>query len=295
MRRGDDEGKVTQNQMGTYRGNTDEVIADAARIAERLIRGEVTIRQLQQQYHCGYEILKKAVLSQISKRKWKKIKYERLMGNGKQTRFQKGIVPWNKGTHFCAGGRSAETRFKKGQIRGAAARRYRPVGTITVRHDSPPKRLKGRKRKDRNQPWGKQRRWIKFKDSGPPQYCWIPYARYIWQQKHGPVPKGFFVVHKDDDQMNDVIENLTLVDHGGHLLLQQKRDPGHVVRRRAAAGKSAKARHEVNRQMRKQYGPLRVTFGCAGCGATYCEKEKPVSCVKCGGGSFEKIKRRQAG
>ena len=281
--------------MGTYRGNTDRVIAAADKIAGRLIKGEVTIRQVQQQYHCGYEILKTAVLSLIPERQWARIKHKRLMASNIKTRFRKGIVPWNKGTHFCAGGRSAETRFKKGQIRGAAARRYRPVGAITVRHDSPPKRLRGRKRKDGKQPWGKKRRWIKIKDDGPPQYCWVPYARYLWQQKHGAVPAGYFVVHKDGDQMNDVIENLTLVDHRGHLQLQMKRDPEHVVRQREAAGKSARQRHEVNRQMRKNHGPLQVTFDCVGCGATYCGKKEPDSCVKCGGGCFDKIKRRQAG
>lgn len=31
-------------------------------------------------------------------------------------RFKTGIVPWNKGSHFTAGGRSAETRFKPGQV-----------------------------------------------------------------------------------------------------------------------------------------------------------------------------------
>src|SRR5690606_1638856 len=30
------------------------------------------------------------------------------------SRFKPGLTPWNKGTHFRAGGRSAETRFKRG-------------------------------------------------------------------------------------------------------------------------------------------------------------------------------------
>lgn len=34
---------------------------------------------------------------------------------GKAGRFQSGVTPWNKGTHFTAGGRSAETRFAPGQ------------------------------------------------------------------------------------------------------------------------------------------------------------------------------------
>ena len=34
---------------------------------------------------------------------------------GLSGRFQKGHETWNKGTHFVAGGRSAQTRFRKGQ------------------------------------------------------------------------------------------------------------------------------------------------------------------------------------
>jgi len=282
--------------MGTYRGNTDKVMADAAGIAGRLIKGTATIRQLQEQYHCCYPTLMRAVFSQISPRRWKRIKYERLMACGIKTRFQKGQDAWNKGLHYNPGGRSAETRFKPGQIRGAAARRYKPVGTITTRHDKPLKRLRNRKRKEGMPPWrGKRRRWIKIKDTGAPQYCWIPYARYLWQQKHGQVPAGYFVVHKNGDQMSDVISNLKIVDRRQHLVLQMKRDPGHLVRMRTACGKAAKKRHETNRGIKQIYGPQRIFFLCLACGADYQGRIPPQRCSKCGSGAFEKIRRRRAG
>ena len=36
--------------------------------------------------------------------------------NTGRTHFKKGQKPWNKGVHYQPGGRSIETRFKKGQV-----------------------------------------------------------------------------------------------------------------------------------------------------------------------------------
>jgi hypothetical protein len=53
---------------------------------------------------------------------------------GKAFRFQKGIVPNNKGLHrpgYSIGrGRMSETTFKKGERRGTAAQNWKPIGTI---------------------------------------------------------------------------------------------------------------------------------------------------------------------
>lgn len=274
------------------RGNVDKVIEDAPKIARRLRETDVTLTALIKEYHCGYPIMTEAIGYYISKREWKKIRHERMCRGNVKSRFQKGMIPWNKGRHYNAGGRSVETRFKKGHLRGQAARIWKPIGTINIRHDKPPKRLRGRKRKEGMPPWqGKPRRWIKVKDEGRPQDKWIPYARYLYEQKYGRLPDGFFVVHIDGDQMNDCIDNLTAVDRPGHLALQMKRDPGHELRMRKAAGKAALQRHEKNRQMKRLHGPLRIIFECVKCGADY--KHKPGQCVKCGGGSFEKIQRRE--
>jgi hypothetical protein len=282
--------------MGTYRGNVKKVMADAAKIARRLRKGQVTIRQLQKQYRCCYATMIRTVLSQMSLSEWKQRRRKIPARNGIKTRFQKGQVAWNKGMHYNPGGRSVETRFKPGQIRGSAARRYKPVGTVTIRHDSPPKRLRGRKRKEGMPPWqGKPRRYIKTKDAGAPQYCWIPYARYLYEQKYGPLPAGFFVVHKDGDQMHDTIENLKVVDRPGHLPFQRKRDPDFELRRQAASGKAARQRHEANRQIKRLCGPLHNIFECVNCGADYVGRKAPEKCGKCGGGSFVKIRRRQTG
>jgi hypothetical protein len=235
-----------------YRGNVDKVKTDAEKIAKRLRETDVTLKELIKEYRTGYQATIEAILSQMSETEWHKIRKKRLARGGKNTRFKKGHKAWNKGIPFNAGGRSVETRFKKGHIRGAAAQNYKTVGMITIRHDKPPKRLRRRKRKAGMPPWrGKERRWIKVKDNGPYSRRWIPYARYLWEKEHGPVPKGFFVVHKDGDQMNDCAENLTLVDNKRHVAMQMKRDPGHEKRFRAAGGKAARLRHEANRQKKK--------------------------------------------
>lgn len=266
-----------------------KAIADAKKIAKRLRQTDVTLKTLMTEYHCAYATMMRSIQSEISQTEWKRIRHKRLTRGGKKTRFKKGCTAWNKGSHYNPGGRSVETRFKKGHLAGQAARNWRPVGTITIRHGKPPKRLRHRKRKEGLPPWrGKPRRWIKVKNNG-----WIPYARFLWQKKYGPVPAGYFVVHVDDDQMNDCVENLTLVDHRRHLALQIKRDPGHLVRMREAAGKVTRQRHETNRQLKKLYGPVYIIFDCVACGASYQVKKSPQRCNKCGGYSFEKIRRRE--
>jgi len=274
--------------MGAYRGNADKVMADAKKIA-RLWSTGTPLLSLKRKYHCSYSTIVRVIRSVISKEKWQRIRDRHLTKNWKKFRFKKG-------THYNPGGRNVETRFKKGCIRGWAAQIWRPVGTITIRHDKPPKRLRGRKRKEGIPPWrGKSRRWIKVKDTGRSQDRWLPYARYLWEKEHGQVPKGYLVVHIDGDQMYDEISNFRLVDRRGHLVLQMKRDPGHKLRCRAAAGKATRRRHEINRQRKLLYGQQYSIFECVNCGADYRGRKAPNRCIKCGCGSFLKTRYRQVG
>lgn len=97
--------------------------------------------------------------------------------NGKDSRFQKGIVPWNKGLHNVAGGRSAETRFKKGNRPST----WVPVGSYRVRRD--PAALAYLERKVNDLP-------------GPNHVRWHPVHRLVWEEANGPVPAGHIVVFK---------------------------------------------------------------------------------------------------
>lgn len=97
--------------------------------------------------------------------------------------FSKGCVPWNKGKSFDAGGRSAETQFKKGAI----PPNYQPVGTITRRSDG--------------------YRYIKLADRK-----WQLYQRYIWEKsKHKQLKKNQVVLFLDGNKDNLAPDNLVSV------------------------------------------------------------------------------------
>ena len=281
------------NGMIMYRGNTKQAAADGAKIARRLRRMETTLTQLMSEYHCSYYTMMRVILSHLSLPEWKIIRRKILGGSGIKTRFKKGQEAWNKGTHFCAGGRSAETRFKPGQIRGSAARRYKAVGKITIRKDSLPKHLRNRKRKEGMPPWPRNyRRYIKTKDTRPSQYNWMPYARYLWEQANGPVPKGCFVVHVDGNTLNDNLDNYRCVDRKGHLALQLQRDPNMRRKMIASSMRTRRKQREHKSPARKFFNKqkkLPVVWECTGCGNSYCQKEPPSQCTKCVGGGFEKI------
>lgn len=117
------------------------------------------------------------------------------------TQFKKGQVPFNKGTHFHAGGRSVETQFKKGQMSGAAARNYVPIGSERISKDGYLER--------------------KVTDDNPvPARRWTGVHRIVWEVAHGPIPLGHIVVFKRgmrtqiaDEITADKLELITRVEN----------------------------------------------------------------------------------
>lgn len=106
-------------------------------------------------------------------------------------RFQKGAPAWNKGMHYVAGGRSAETRFKPGTRQGRAAEVYQPIGAERVSKDGYLER--------------------KVSETRPFQRRWRAVHLIVWESVHGPVPKGHAVCFKNGDKRDIRIENLELV------------------------------------------------------------------------------------
>ena len=271
-------------------GNIDCLMANRSKIIRCLRNLKTSLTGIAAEYHCAYPTVRKFVLANISLSEWEKIRRKILSKGGVKTRFQKAIVPWNKGLHYDPGGRSIETRFKPGQMRGNAARRYKPCGTITVRKDNLPRQKRSRKRKEGMPPWPRNyRRYIKIKDTGPSNYCWITYARYLWGKANGPVPESCFIVHVDGNTMNDNLYNLRCVDRKGHLALQLERDP--TIRQKMVAH-SIRTRRK-NRKHKKtacMHKPKNNVFWqCKGCGQNYYQEDPPPHCSKCTGGGFERI------
>jgi hypothetical protein len=103
----------------------------------------------------------------------------------RRTRIQPGAVPWNKGKHYVAGGRSAETRFKP----GGRPMTWVPVGSYRVKEGNLQQKIS-------DQPGNDVMRWA-------------PVSRLVWEAAHGPVPAGHKVVFKPGRHSTDV-EEVTL-------------------------------------------------------------------------------------
>lgn len=94
---------------------------------------------------------------------------------GVATRFEKGQRPWNKGKPFKAGGRSAETQFKKGEMAGAAQHNYVPIGSVRVTK------------------YGALEQKVTDDPTLYPARRWRPVSHLVWERERGPIPDGHIV------------------------------------------------------------------------------------------------------
>ncbi len=118
---------------------------------------------------------------------------------GASHRYEKGHVPANKGLRRpgWAPGRMSETQFKKGELAGAAQRKWRPVGTETVDAD------------------GYRKRKVSDDRTIPSRFNWRFVHVLVWEQHHGPVPPGHAVIFRNGNKADIRIENLELVTRQG--------------------------------------------------------------------------------
>jgi hypothetical protein len=112
---------------------------------------------------------------------------------GAACRFQKGHVPANKGLRRpgWARGRMKETWFRKGERSGVAVRLYQPIGTERISKD------------------GYRQR--KTNDDLPLQARWRSVHVLLWEEKHGPVPKGHAIVFRNGDKGDIRLDNLQCI------------------------------------------------------------------------------------
>jgi hypothetical protein len=114
-------------------------------------------------------------------------------------RFKKGLTPWNKGLRRpgWAPGRMAETQFKKGH---QPCNTY-PVGAIVMNTDG---YLRRKIAEDRP-------------GHGATSQNWELVHRRVWEDAHGPIPKGSRIWWKDGDHTNCALENLELLNGKQHM------------------------------------------------------------------------------
>lgn len=110
--------------------------------------------------------------------------------------FQKGHTPFNKGLKGYMG--ANKTSFKKGSI----PPNTRKAGSISMR-------------KDKN-----ENSYMHIKVSEPNR--WQMLHVYIWENKHGKIPKGYCVIFKDKNTLNVSLSNLMLVSRAELVRLNQK-------------------------------------------------------------------------
>lgn len=111
-------------------------------------------------------------------------------------RFQKGNVPINKGTKGLT--RANKTSFMVGN----KPKNAKKVGSIVTR-------------KDKNGSL-----YMRIKIAEPNE--WQMLQVYIYENKHGKIPKGYCVIFKDKNTLNTRLDNLMLVSRDELARLNQK-------------------------------------------------------------------------
>jgi len=260
---------------------------DADQIVRRILDGEATLTGIMAEYHVAYPTLMRVYKAGTTPEQRQAVRRRNLLKSGLRTRFKKGQTSWNKGRKGWWPEGSEKGWFKTGTIRGQAARNYRGLGTITIRQDAT-RKLSGKRRRK-----GKRRRHIKVSETGPVQYRFIPYARYIWQQAHGAIPKGACIVHRDGDPLNDHLDNLMLMaNRAKHLRNQLETIPGMLDKCRQRSAAACRRRKGI-----KLPRPVLTGWDCQACGHTVDGEQgpqkKPGRCIKCGSSAFEAILRKE--
>ena len=113
------------------------------------------------------------------------------LNTGRTGKFQKGHEPANKGGKgICAPG-CEKTWFKKGHM----PVNYRPVGSERIKADG----------------------YVEIKVADPGK--WELKHRIVWDAANGKIPKGYIVIHRDNDKANNSIDNLLLIKRGTNAVL----------------------------------------------------------------------------
>lgn len=136
----------------------------------------------------------------MTERQIKTAVHNRHITCGRTGQFEKGKPPWNAGTRGQGLTGRNKTSFKKGNV----PPNRKPLGTERLGKDG----------------------YVEIKIAERNPYTGFP-TRYkqkhvhIWEQAHGPAPKGFAVVFADGDNRNFDPQNLMLVSRAELLNLNR--------------------------------------------------------------------------
>lgn len=116
---------------------------------------------------------------------------------GWEHRFPKGHIPFNKGIKgWQAGGRSVETRFKKGRFPANRDPDFYVLGALRVNGDG----------------------YIDMRVSFALGACgWRMLHLILWEDVRGPIPKGYCLRFKDGDRLNVELGNLVLISRADNM------------------------------------------------------------------------------
>lgn len=123
---------------------------------------------------------------------------KRLNKVGCAHRFPKGHVPANKGLRRPGwhAGRMQETQFKKGQFPFSRDPDFYVIGALRVNADG----------------------YIDMRTSFAAGACgWRALHRILWEDAHGPVPPGHYIVFSNGDRLDVELANLELISYAENM------------------------------------------------------------------------------
>jgi len=140
--------------------------------------------------------------------------------------FKTGGTPWNKGKPYPSTGRTKDTQFKTGEVRGKAAQLLQPIGAERITKDGYLQ--------------------VKVRNDVHSSKRWKAVHLILWEQHNGKVPDGHIVVFRDGDKSNITIENLECISRSENL----RRNSIHRLPKELVA--VIRMRGELNHQIKRR-------------------------------------------
>ena len=143
-------------------------------------------------------------------------------------RFKKGHVPQNKGKKLSPEtyAKVARTMFKKGNI----THNHRPVGSERVNVDG----------------------YVEVKVAEPSK--WRLKHRVIWEEAHGPIPRGHNVQFRDGNPLNVSLDNLYLISRADQIRNENSMEARYPEEVREVIRLKATIKKRITEHNKRQHG-----------------------------------------